>query len=73
MAEDEGGAAAAEATLPPAHQAPRAAPPPARCPPFPAQAAAIQWPEVFATPEAEAAKPRLVEQMRAVRPVVETG
>lgn len=37
------------------------------------RAAAIQWPEVFATEAAEAAKPRLVEQMRAVRPVVETG
>lgn len=37
------------------------------------KAAAIYWPDVFATPEAEAAKPRLVEQMRAVRPVVETG
>lgn len=37
------------------------------------KAAAIQWPHIFDTPEAEAAKPRLVEQMRAVRPVVETG
>lgn len=37
------------------------------------KAAAILWPGVFATPEAEAAKPRLVEEMRAVRPVVETG
>ncbi|GBF95946.1 hypothetical protein Rsub_08069 [Raphidocelis subcapitata] len=37
------------------------------------KAAALKWPEIFATPEAEAAKPRLVEQMRAVRPVVETG
>ncbi|KAI8469636.1 MAG: hypothetical protein J3K34DRAFT_454173 [Monoraphidium minutum] len=37
------------------------------------KAAALQWPEVFATPEAEAAKPKLVEQMRVVRPVVETG
>jgi hypothetical protein len=41
--------------------------------PNPAQAAAIHWPDIFNTPEAEAAKPRLVEQMRAVRPVVETG
>lgn len=37
------------------------------------QAAAIQWPEIFKTAAAEAAKPQLVEQMRAVRPVVETG
>eukprot|EP00879_Flechtneria_rotunda_P032260 GHRR01035436.1.p1 GENE.GHRR01035436.1~~GHRR01035436.1.p1 ORF type:complete len:159 (+),score=49.21 GHRR01035436.1:393-869(+) len=37
------------------------------------KAAAIQWPEIFKTPEAEAVKPQLVEQMRAVRPVVETG
>ncbi|KIZ05430.1 hypothetical protein MNEG_2528 [Monoraphidium neglectum] len=37
------------------------------------KAAAIYWPDIFATPEAEAQKPRLVEQMRAVRPVVETG
>lgn len=39
----------------------------------PPQAAAIQWPEIFNTPEAEAAKPELVEKMRKVRPVVETG
>jgi len=39
----------------------------------PAQAAAIQWPDIFTRPEAEAAKPDLVEKMRAVRPVVETG
>ncbi len=37
------------------------------------QAAAILWPEVFATEEAEAKKEELVEKMRAVRPVVETG
>jgi hypothetical protein len=37
------------------------------------QAAAIQWPEIFGTAAAEAAKPDLVEKMRAVRPVVETG
>ncbi|WIA23028.1 hypothetical protein OEZ86_009943 [Tetradesmus obliquus] len=37
------------------------------------KAAAIQWPEIFQTAAAEAAKPQLVEQMRAVRPVVETG
>lgn len=37
------------------------------------QAAAIQWPEIFVTEAAEAAKPDLVEKMRAVRPVVETG
>lgn len=37
------------------------------------QAAAIQWPDIFTRPEAEAAKPDLVEKMRAVRPVVETG
>eukprot|EP00775_Hariotina_reticulata_P011464 gene11464-11610_t len=37
------------------------------------KAAAIQWPEIFQTTAAEAEKPRLVEQMRAVRPVVETG
>jgi hypothetical protein len=38
-----------------------------------AQAAALQWPELFQTPAAEAAKSELVEKMRAVRPVVETG
>jgi hypothetical protein len=37
------------------------------------QAAAIQWPDIFQSAAAEAAKPQLVEQMRAVRPVVETG
>eukprot|EP00882_Tetradesmus_deserticola_P010232 GHRQ01010810.1.p1 GENE.GHRQ01010810.1~~GHRQ01010810.1.p1 ORF type:complete len:302 (+),score=126.20 GHRQ01010810.1:460-1365(+) len=37
------------------------------------KAAAIQWPEIFQSAAAEAAKPQLVEQMRAVRPVVETG
>jgi hypothetical protein len=31
------------------------------------------WPEVFASPEAELRKDELVEKMRAVRPVVETG
>lgn len=38
-----------------------------------AQAAAKVWPDVFGTPEAEARKGELVEKMRAVRPVVETG
>lgn len=37
------------------------------------QAAAKLWPDVFATPEAEARKEELVEKMRVVRPVVETG
>lgn len=37
------------------------------------QAAAKLWPEVFETPEAEARKEELVEKMRVVRPVVETG
>lgn len=37
------------------------------------QAAAKLWPEVFATPAAEARKEELVEKMRVVRPVVETG
>ena len=37
------------------------------------QAAAKLWPEVFQTPEAEARKEELVEKMRVVRPVVETG
>ncbi|KAL4452021.1 hypothetical protein ABPG75_007683 [Micractinium tetrahymenae] len=37
------------------------------------KAAAKLWPEVFATPEAEARKEELVEKMRVVRPVVETG
>ncbi|KXZ52324.1 hypothetical protein GPECTOR_10g956 [Gonium pectorale] len=37
------------------------------------KAAAIQWPEIFRTAEAEARKEELVEKMRAVRPVVETG
>lgn len=37
------------------------------------QAAAKLWPEVFATPEADARKEELVEKMRVVRPVVETG
>ena len=46
-----------------------------RCAPlatFP-QAAAKLWPDVFGTPEAEARKGELVEAMRIVRPVVETG
>ncbi|GLC38636.1 hypothetical protein PLESTB_000454800 [Pleodorina starrii] len=37
------------------------------------KAAAILWPEIFRTPEAAARKDELVEKMRAVRPVVETG
>ncbi|KAI3437958.1 hypothetical protein D9Q98_000402 [Chlorella vulgaris] len=37
------------------------------------KAAAKLWPEVFATPKAEACKDELVEKMRVVRPVVETG
>ena len=37
------------------------------------QAAAKLWPDVFVTPEAEARKGELVEAMRIVRPVVETG
>ncbi len=37
------------------------------------QAAAIQWPEIFTSPAAIARKDELVEKMRAVRPVVETG
>ncbi|PSC71072.1 hypothetical protein C2E20_5531 [Micractinium conductrix] len=37
------------------------------------KAAAKLWPDVFATPEAEACKEELVEKMRVVRPVVETG
>jgi hypothetical protein len=37
------------------------------------RAAAVQWPDVFRTPEAEAQQDRVVEGMRAVRPVVETG
>ncbi|EFJ53097.1 hypothetical protein VOLCADRAFT_101579 [Volvox carteri f. nagariensis] len=37
------------------------------------KAAALLWPEIFQTPEAEARKNELVEKMRAVRPVVETG
>jgi hypothetical protein len=45
----------------------------ARVPTLPAQAAAEQWPHIFATPEAEVRKAELVEKMRAVRPVVETG
>lgn len=37
------------------------------------KAAAVQWPDIFKTPEAEARIPELVEKMTAVRPVVETG
>lgn len=45
--------------------------PPLSTPSF--QAAAKLWPDVFVTPEAEARKGELVEAMRIVRPVVETG
>jgi hypothetical protein len=38
-----------------------------------AQAASKVWPEVFRTAAAEEKKEELVEKMRAVRPVVETG
>lgn len=37
------------------------------------QAAAIQWPEIFTTPAAAARYDELMDKMRAVRPVVETG
>ena len=37
------------------------------------QASARLWPEIFNTPMAEARKLELVEKMRAVRPVIETG
>lgn len=37
------------------------------------RAATIKWPELFKTPEAEAQQDRVIEGMRAVRPVVETG
>lgn len=37
------------------------------------QAASKVWPDVFGAAEAEARKGELVEKMRAVRPVVETG
>lgn len=57
-----------EQGLPPPHPC-RTAPPPPVC----SQAAAKLWPDVFATPEAEACKEELVEKMRVVRPVVETG
>jgi hypothetical protein len=40
---------------------------------LPCQAAAIVWPEIFGSQEAEDRKEELVEKMRAVRPVVETG
>jgi phosphoglycolate phosphatase-like HAD superfamily hydrolase len=42
-------------------------------PPFPTQAAERQWPELMSTPEAARAKPAVLEAMREVRPVVETG
>ena len=45
----------------------------ARPPPPLSQAAAQVWPEIFTSPAAEARKDELVEKMRAVRPVVETG
>ena len=38
-----------------------------------AQAAERLWPEVFSTAVARAHKARVLEDMRAVRPVVETG
>lgn len=41
--------------------------------PLPPQAAARLWPEIFASAAAESRKEELVEKMRAVRPVVETG
>jgi hypothetical protein len=37
------------------------------------QAAAIKWPEIFNSSNALARKDELMEKMRAVRPVVETG
>lgn len=37
------------------------------------KAAARHWPEIFATPVAEARLDEIVEKMRAVRPVIETG
>lgn len=36
-------------------------------------AAARLWPDLFSTPDAAAAKPRVLADMRVVRPVVETG
>lgn len=39
----------------------------------PTQAAARYWPDVFATEQAAASKPSVLEGMRLVRPVVETG
>ena len=39
----------------------------------PVQAAARLWPQLLATPAAESRKDELVEKMRAVRPVLETG
>jgi hypothetical protein len=38
-----------------------------------AQAAEKLWPDVFGTPAAAAQKARVMEEMRTVRPVVETG
>ena len=37
------------------------------------QAAERLWPSIFKTPAAEARKAELVDKMRAVRPVIETG
>ena len=37
------------------------------------QAAEKLWPEIFNAPEAKAREGELVEKMRIVRPVVETG
>jgi hypothetical protein len=39
----------------------------------PAQAAEKLWPDVFATPAAAAQRGRVLEEMRRVRPVIETG
>jgi hypothetical protein len=37
------------------------------------QAAEKLWPDVFSSVDAQARKDKLIEDMRAVRPVVETG
>jgi hypothetical protein len=37
------------------------------------QAASALWPELFNSPEAMERKDDIIEDMRAVRPVVETG
>ena len=37
------------------------------------RAAEAKWPKLFDTPEARQQQDRVVEGMRAVRPVVETG